>query len=167
MIEIEKANLNHLSSIMNIQKQVYPSSLIEDDYVFASIINQGYSMVAYKNNIIIGFLLAHKTKKDHMHRLHESLHNLDNLDNHDKHDKHDWFFIHDLSIDPSYHRQGIARLLFEKFEIDKNIQIIVVNNAEKFWHKMGFYDKLDVIIPDTIIQNYGGDKVTFMEKIQL
>lgn len=60
-IIIQKATLNHLASIMEIQNEAYKhSSLVEDQSIFASIVIQGYSLVAYVNNRVVGFLLAHQ-----------------------------------------------------------------------------------------------------------
>jgi len=43
---------------------------------------------------------------------------------------------------------------------------MVVNNAEEFWRKMGFFHKSEIVLSSHVVKNYGGGKITFMEHFE-
>ena len=159
MIAFREATLEDLATITNIQTYVYDEDLVESAAIFASIITCSMSVVAIdtESDQIIGFLLAHPTKKDYVHLLH---HNPPHITL-----PCTTIFLHDMSIMPAYHKKNIGRSMYHYFQSKFHMyekQLVSVNNSYGFWQKLGFQQK-DVAFTELHYDNYASRDIVFME----
>jgi ribosomal protein S18 acetylase RimI-like enzyme len=148
MITIRQCVLEDLDNILKIQYKCYPSYLHEDGSVFVSIILQSkLCYVLTKNNIIIGYILAHLWDNiDNPPTLHDTI----------PYAKGKYCFIHDMCIDPDMQHKGYGNKLLKHLYLNTNYTekyiIIAVNNAHVFWEKQGYVYKT---ITKEKIETYG------------
>lgn len=157
-VTVRSADIYDIDEIMNVQRQCYDHGLIENDDIFKEILSRGMSLVTECDGKIIGFLVAHMSRRDQVHLLHHKPAKVFS----------DVVFIHDMSILPAYWRRGIGKAMMMHFEktLRENlhlVQLIAVNGADMFWKKLGFQQRDDIYLSPDVLQNYGG-LCTFMQK---
>lgn len=139
---IRRATSEDIEDLNHIQRNVYADELIEDN--FQDIISLGLSYVAISGNELVGYLLAHGTKKNKVHLLSSEICNETETE---------CYFLHDMAILKEYRNQNLGRKMFETFHSEhpnyEQIDLISLNPAINFWTKMGFHEK-DIEVPQDI-----------------
>lgn len=156
-VKIREANKHDIHDIMKIQRECYPSDLVEPSEVFVDIISDGLCVVAEAYGTMVGFLLAHLSPRDHVHLLHQKPMKMPPTE------ESTCIFIHDCSVSPGFRGKGIGSAMVatlkrkhEEETACKYMQLMAVNGAQSFWEKNGFTERKDIVMAPEVILNYGG-----------
>jgi N-acetylglutamate synthase-like GNAT family acetyltransferase len=156
MCSIRTATLADIDGIMEVQVDAYVDGLVESRRVLSSIVVlQGSYVVCSTGAIIVGYVLAHPSHRNCVHRLHAEVR---------AHATPDAMFIHDVCVRRSYRREGIAsELVRQATKGHAIVQCIALETAMGFWVAQGFRIVQGVELGADIQENYGG-QCKFMER---
>lgn len=127
-----------LDAMLEIQAQTYQPYFHEARACFAEKLRlypQG-CWVVWLNRRPAAYLISHPWSQDQIVALHASLQQLPQ--------NPDCYYIHDLSVSPDFHGQGLGRIMAEKatecaLKIGvKTIVLVAVQSSQPFWNKFGF-----------------------------
>lgn len=145
-----------LPAALAIQRQVYPSSLIEDEAAFASRLDATptYSLVARQDGELLGYLLAHGWKRG-------SPPSLGPLPERER--ASEVLFLHDLAVSPQ--RRGLdtgQRLIARAFATARadglhDAELIAVAGAAEYWRRLGFEEGVLPAGMHRKLDSYGPD----------
>lgn len=127
-----------LDRVLAIQAQTYRPDFHEERPLFAEKLRlypQGCWM-AWSNALPAAYLVSHPWSQDRIVALHAILRHLPQ--------KPDCYYIHDLSVSPTFHGRGFGRIMVEKAKECaansgfKTILLVAVQGSHPFWSKFGF-----------------------------
>lgn len=140
IFEVSFAEMSHLPDLMRIQSTAYGPGLVESEAVLASRIlaGKGYSFVATRDGVVLGYVLAHPWPR-------RSSPGLENVFS-DSPPGSDALHIHDMALDERAKGQGVSRMLLaavedaaaDRFEAST---LVAVQGAQTFWTHVGFEDE--------------------------
>ncbi|MDF1836029.1 MAG: GNAT family N-acetyltransferase [Alteraurantiacibacter sp. bin_em_oilr2.035] len=134
---IRPMTLDDLNDAQALQRDAYPSFLVEDALAFSSRITHenSYCLVAIYREKLLAYLLAHAWRSNSPPALDEVLGPVA---------KKEVLFIHDLAVAPTERGSGIGRRLFTQAMQRavrgglRRAQLIAVSGAAPYWKRLGF-----------------------------
>lgn len=140
IVEVSFAEMAHLPDLMRIQATAYGPGLVESEAVLMSRIlaGKGYSFVASRDGVVLGYVLAHPWPR-------RSSPGLENVFS-ESPPGSDALHIHDMALDERAKGQGVSRMLLaavedaaaDRFEAST---LVAVQGAQTFWTHVGFEDE--------------------------
>lgn len=136
-ISIEVLRQQDLPAALELQKEAYPSFLVEEEAVFVSRIDlaASYCFAAWHDEKLLGYILAHGWTRQSPPALGALL---------AAGVPSEVLFIHDLAVSPSGRVRGIGQKLITRV-IDRAAQdglcsaeLIAVEGAANYWRQFGF-----------------------------
>lgn len=136
-ISIEALRQQDIPAALNLQREAYPPTLLEEEDVFLSRINlaASYCFAAKHGEELLGYLLAHGWKRQSPPPLGTVL--VDCA-------RSEVLFIHDLAVSSSSRGLGVGhRLVTRAFELAaqdglRSAELIAVEGAADYWRRLGF-----------------------------
>ena len=157
MIKIRRATLQDLDAIYAIQGKCYSGEELEQKETFEKILetSHNYCFVALncKDNIVIGFLMAHNWNDcdpPKLNMMYTHAHT------------HSYIYIHDLTLSHVYRNQGIGKQLVKAL-LDHvqytTVTLVSVRSSIYFWIKCGFQYKS---CSQQVLDSYNDASAVFM-----
>lgn len=138
-LTIRRMSSRDLPAAYQLQLDSYPAFLIDRQEAFASRlrIDSSCCLVARRNGVLAGYLLAHGWLRHAPPGVNEVL---------PLHAPNEILYLHDLSVSPSARGLGLGRLLVQTaFKLAPGAglaaaELIAVDGASGFWLGLGFSD---------------------------
>ena len=148
--------IDDLDGAQALQRDAYPSFLIEDELAFSSRIvhENSYSLIAIYREKLVAYLLAHAWRSNSPPALGEVLGPVL---------KKEALFIHDLVVASTARGSAIGRRLIieamQRAERDglRRAELIAVSGAAPYWKRLGFADPQMSPELASRIAGYGAD----------